>query len=407
MTHPFANPNRIIGSVGQSAIVGVFGELLTGEFNNDIAVQFQYSISSYDASTTLTGDGAAGVASDEYWAELTSTTGTAEIVSVDALRYRPGHTAMAYFTASFEGAGDGEIGIFTSEDGFFVRHDSTGLNFVYRRGGSDISVVNYDDFNGGSLDSGNLSLDDTPDWSNIHIFVIVYGYLGVANPSLLFLQPNTNQFTVLHTFFTAGNLQTTHIGNPVLPICAYTSGAKTLRTASWAAGTIGDTDGVGSRPFHWDGTVALSGTNVATLAVFENKSTYQSKTNRVKGELVNMSFAVDAPASGSGKVQFSFIRNPTLSGTPSWTDVDADNSVIRYDTVQTYGSGGVDVWTEWLDYSGGANPNSSKSSQQASRDVVDIGFYLYPGDRMIIIAQNVAGSENVTVRAALNWRELF
>ena len=187
---------------------------------------------------------------------------------------------------------------------------------------------------------------------------------------------------------------------------ASTSGAMALKTASWNAGVIGDGSPVGGRYFPAVVTATLTGTAVATMGSFRNKTVYQATANKVKAKALKYSLHVDAPASGSGTVEFRIIKNATLSGAPSWVDIDTTNSVMEVDSAATYDSGGRDLIYQWVGYASGAG-GAAKIAGEELAQVEQVGLFLYPGERVTITAQNVSGSENVTCRIAWNWIELF
>jgi hypothetical protein len=80
----------------------------------------------------------------------------------------------------------------------------------------------------------------------------------------------------------------------------------------------------------------LAVTAEASLFHIRNKPTIASVNNRVRMILKQISVGNDANA-------LAFVRiysGATLAGTPTWTNINGDNSVAEVDTVQTYTSGG-------------------------------------------------------------------
>jgi len=388
-----AQKTQLTSHNGGLSFVGIFGEQLSAKLADDISVKFPYGVNTtYDVSTSVTGDGAVASSSGNL-CSISSTTGTAQVQSRDAVRYRPGHTARFLFTASFNGTGTGTIGAYNDDSGVWLKYDGGTITAGYRNGGIDTSTTAL---NGGS--AGSL------DWSKINIFEITYGYLGVAPIVISVLDPTEGTFSPLHTFFTPGALTTTHIGTPILPIRMETDGDMEILTASWTGGVMGDGSQIGARAFSWNGEFTLSGTDIGTVVTFENMSTFNSKDNAVKVRLLRYEFFVDKPSNADGTVQFDIIANPSLTGTPSWTDEETGNSVMRYDTVQQYDSGGKPILTEWVGYSGFHNSGAAGGNVF---DAAKIGAVCRPGEQFSILARNVDGSTNVTVRVTFNWEELF
>jgi hypothetical protein len=400
VSNPFVSETHayLHGELGYHVNVGVFGELQTGEYHEEISCQFQYNISPFDAVTQVTGDGA--VVQENSYAKLSSTTGTSVAYSRNTLRYQPAHTALATFTASFSGAGIGQAGLFDASNGVFLTYNNGAISVSYRNAGVDTTVASAS-FNG--------SISGV-DFTKINVFRITYGWLGVAPIAISVMLPD-GEFQLIHKFNTAGVLTNTHIGNPVLPIRISTSGAMTIKSGSWSAGNLGNGAKVGARSFSFPidtnlsgASKTLSGTTLATLVNFRNVDTFNSKSNKVKTSLLRFSFHVDTPNSNVvGVVACQFIANPVLSGTPTWNSVYLNQSVMEYDNIATYGSGGQVVLTEYVGYAGG---NKGASIGSFGFDAEQLGLVAYPSDLFSIVAKDSAGN-NVTVRTTLNWEELF
>lgn len=379
---------------GNSPNIGVFGELQVGNAISDIDLSFDTEANTtYDLTTSVTGDGDVSLVSRTLTAS--STSGTARVESKHTTRYRAGHTGYVRFTASFVGAGTGYAGGFDSTTGFFIKKVGTSTSFCYRNVSGDTCEAFYP-----VVEGFNTS---TIDWTKLNIFEIEYAYLGVADSSL-YIYASERGRTLLHRIHTQGRLTDTHISSPRFPVAVETSGAMTVKTASWNAGTFGPIveTGVG-RPFHYASSGAvLSGTNKSTLANFRNMTTFNSLPNKKSARLISFEFFVDAPATGDGTVEFKIYRNATLSGTPSYTEVSAGNSIVEYDTTATYLSDGFGSLTKWVGYVGA---NKAGSASATIVDAAKMGLFAHHGDTFTVTAQNVAGNTGVTVRVAFNWEE--
>lgn len=395
-------PSKPIGTTGLGLSVYPFGELNAESRSDDVSVQFQYPFynTDFDLDPAVIVGGATATVANGYL-ELSSGVGESVIVtSKNSIRYHSGHSGYVQFTAMFDGAGVGSAGCWSPGlDGFFIRVSNGVPSIGYEKGGVETVVTPI----GRNLPGGRVPLD-TIDFTKINIFRIMFGYLGVANP--VYEIKIGGEWRVLGTIQTEGMLTSPHINNPVLPVGFKAEGDMVIRTSSWNGGKIGNSDVVGARFFALNGSETLSGTNLATVANFQNKATYKGLENRVKAKLLRYEFFVDAPASNSGTVEFVIRKNPTLSGVPSWTDVDADNSIMQFDTAASYDSGGQSIFYVHIGYaaSGGSGADTGGASEQNAEN---FGLFLLPEETVTITAQNVAGSENVTVRLAFNWIELF
>lgn len=413
---------QIVDPAGDTNFIGAFGEQIAGSKLDDISVQFQYDQLNTDfdlnaTATAVTGDGA--IQSINSYAEASSaTTGTATIQSRDSIRYRPGHSGFGDFTASFSGTGTGYAGSHDASDGFALKLVNDNASFGYVKGGVETGSSGAAGFDDEATWNGNLDVS-TIDWTKLQIFRVTFGYLGVANPTLWIRK---DKWYTLHTVRTESRLTGTHVDNPVFPMRIRAENGMTVRTGSWNGGTIGVDSSVGSRGFAFPNTVlingvaaeqgemTLTGTNVGTIVIFNSKLTFQSKTNKVKARLTSYEFIIDIPAGNVlGTVAVQIVGQPTLSGVPTYADINTNSSIMQYDHTPgtgasvNYASGGFPILTNNLNYVGTAKGGTS---QVATIDAESIGAFAYAGDTFAIIAKDLAGN-NVTVRARLNFEELF
>lgn len=404
--------------IGGQQFIFPFGEALAGKKYDDVSVQFQYNYldTQFDVNTSTTGAGAAvGAANSVAYATTTSDGEVAYISSRDSIRYRPGHSGFIDFTLAADVSGGGYVhgggfGV-DMKNGFCVEIDQGGMAFGFFQDGTK---------KGSNYQSGFDTVDTTGiTLSNLNIYRIAFGYLGVANPTLFVRYGGV--WRKLHEVQTEGLANATHTETPVFPLTIMAHDGGKVYTASWNGGVIGNGSLTGNRPFHFPNTIiadgaaasqgemTLTGTDVGTVVIFNAKDTYQGKTNNVKSRLLGYNFEVDVPAGNVyGEVVFQLVGVQTLSGTPAYTDINTTASVIRYD--HTAGAGasvdvtaGVPVAQEALSYVGSSKGGVSGST---AIDAERIGAFAYAGDVFAIIAKDLGGN-GVTVRVALNWEELF
>jgi len=378
--------------------VGLFGEMLTGNKQDHVTLNFKYPYynTTFDMKAQeVSGDGTITV-SDSLLSVSSPTLGTAIAESKNNLMYKAGHTAYADFTASYDGTGTGFAGAFDDNDGFFVKVSNGTASIGRLYGGVQTGLVTQNNFNG---DADINSID----WTNLNVFRIMFGYLGVSN---IIFQIRDNGWKTLHVIQTEGQINTTTVKNPTFPIRFEAQNGMTVKTGSANAGLIGG-DINNKRYFAFAGSTTLSSTNVATAVHFSNKGTYKTLPNKNKAQLVKLKLFIDAPASGTGTVEIKFYKNATITGTPSYTDVDTNDSTMQYATNVTYASGGKLVFVDYVGYSSSVAASGADTGGRDTVILSDIGLYLLENETMTITAQNVAGSTNVTVRFAFNWLEEF
>lgn len=218
---------------------------------------------------------------------------------------------------------------------------------------------------------------------------------------------------------TESRLNGVHVDTPVFPICVKAENGATLKTGSWAGGSIGRRSLVNSRPFAFpntllgasplQGQVALLANQIKTLAVFRSKEIFSGKVNNIKAELTGYAFSVDTPAGNVvGQVAFQIVKVLSLSGAGTWVDISTNNSSIEYDHTANNGASvsvtaGIPILNEMVPYAG-ANRGGSTGATQV--DAQNIGGVANRGDMFAIVAKELNGNA-ATVRFSINHKETF
>lgn len=395
---------------GAKPTYGIFGELLTGNKHDEIAVQFHNGINyEYDCTGSTSGDGQ--IIGTNSMAVILSTSGTSCLSSKNAVAYRPGHTGYGDFTASFDGGGTGEAGLSDCDNGFFVGQISGTMCVGYKNNGVNNIVYS------GEWDYPDLVLEK--DLTKPNIFRILYGYLGVADP--IFQIWRDGHFKTFHDIQTAGNIDWTHVGTPVFNMRTYASGDMKVKTGSWGAGYFdGGVNSVGNRFFTFPNQVMSAGagpesneytfssTDVLTIGIFKNKDDFAGKANKSKAYLTAYNFYAPTPAGADyDDIVIQLVKNPTLSGTPTYYDINTESSVIEYDTTSTgatvdYVSGGRVALTEYIAYLGA---NKGGSVEKNIPITAKHDLFLYPGETITIIGKD-RGGNSVKILPSFSWEEI-
>lgn len=404
-------------SIGGQNFIFPFGEQLAGKKYDDVSVQFQYNYldTQFDVVTSTDGVGASVGASNSLAFAITSDINeTSWIRSKDSIRYRPGHSGFIDFTISADtNTGYVHAGGFDTnmENGFCVEIENNEMKFGFFQDGvkkGSNYELGFDDVN-----TSGIHLE------NLNIYRIVFGYLGVKNPVLYTTQNGI--WKKLHEVQTEGKGNQTHTETPVFPMTIMAHNGATVRSGSWNGGVIGNGSTVGNRFFHFprdilqdgasanQGEMILDGTNVGTIVVFNSKDTFKSKANNIKARLTGYKFEVDIPTGNVyGDVIFQLVGVQTLSGVPTYSDINTNSSIIRYDHNSSLGASvdvtsGVVIAESSISYLGSSKGGSSST---AVFDAEKIGAFSYAGDTFAVIAKDKNGN-NVTVRVILSWEELF
>jgi hypothetical protein len=386
--------------LNRQAHVGIFGDQIVSPRLDDISVQFQYNLASNDVTSAVTGSGVVehnGTNFMRVRAGTGAAAGTAKATSVDTVRYRTGHDIYVYFTCYFSApaaSGKQYIGLLDAVDGIAVGYNGTNFGTLYRSGGVDVFTI-QSKFNKNTMlaesfgDGSGYVLDP----SKVNLYRINLGYLGIA-PIIFEVYGGTDYgWLPFHVMEFTNQQTTTHLQNPILPMRVEVESTGNavldIHTPSWNAGVLIDHHDEKADRYQATRnakTGISTETNVLTL---KNMATFQSKTNRIVAELVYLS----ASADGSKNTIVYVKKNATLGGVPSYTNLDATNSVIQKDTAGTTVTGGTLLFAMELG--------------KIDARIIDLNEFrlrFLPGETLTISASSVSASD---VSVSTRIRELF
>jgi hypothetical protein len=237
----------------------------------------------------------------------------------------------------------------------------------------------------------------TLDQTKLNVYEIQFQYLGAGQISFCIENPTTGRLVQVHAVQYANTETTATLTDPSLHLTmiaktetGYSGGAIAMNTASMAGFKEG-LEGNNLPAFSVSATkgITTSELNVLTLHTEVN---YQGTRNKVHCVLTNLSVASEA----SKIVTIRVVRNPTeVSGTVSLADVDADASVMQYDTAGTSIIGGSEKFITTLG-----------SSEANNINMEHLGIKWRPGDRIVFTANKGSGaSADVTI--GVTWKELI
>ena len=386
------------GFTGYPTMVGLFNELVVASPSDEIAMVFDYGLLEDKAHGTIlteTGDGT--VTEADGIAIVDSTTGLAQMRTRDRITYKPGKTVIGKFTASFNGSGVGYAGLNDDDNGFMVKCSNGVLSVIRRRETVDTEVL-AGAFNGDDISGIDLT--------KISIFYIMFGFLGVGNPSIWVLDSD-GQPLKIHEFKTIGALTSTHVRHPVLPVQFETVGNMTINVGSISASNLGDGNIVGKQNFTDDNTVSITGTGTTVLANYQAVSSFEYKagtstTNKRKARLLQIQFYCAPAISNAGTIKFTIDQCSSVAGA-TWADASQYNSVMQIDTAGTP-TVVKNAITRFVGYTTGGG-NAADFGGDVSFDADRLGLVAYAGDIFTIRAENIDSGE-VAVSVGLNWEEI-
>jgi hypothetical protein len=354
---------------------------------------FNYNINIDIVNSSVTGSGTI-TQSDSMAIVSTGTTAasTSLLTSRRQLRYQNGVGTNMRFTAIFSApvsGGSQLIGFGNTTDGLFYGYSGTTFGVTHRNNGVD-TFVPQTSWNGDVFDGSGKS-GAIMDHTKGNVFEISMQWLGFGAIFFRAEHATEGDFHLCHTIRYSNANTSPSLTNPNFPFYVYASngGNSTdvwIKTASYAACIEGkDTINTGIT-----NSVAISETTtaIANIITIRNRTTYNSITNRHSVHPQVISIACE----GTKPVECQVILNATLGGSPSWTNVSTNNSIVEYDTSATI-SGGRKLMTIWL----------SKADSEFIY-LESLGWELYPGETLTFYSHSINNSSSDIV-INLTWRE--
>ncbi len=387
-----------------------FGEMLVGQLSPQLQGSFEYTVDNTDLNTNTTANSGTVTQANGMAVLGTSTTlsSTALFQSKQHARYKSGLGGLSRFTALFTspvaateqyvGLADETGSSAAFKNGYMIGYDGT--TFGIHRFQNDAKFTTPLADCADPLDgTGFTGMDITH--TNLNVFGIKYQYLGAGAIDYLIEDDSTGNFAVFCTELYANNNTEPSTHNPNFHYTMWVNNKATtddliLKSSSYSYFVEGKTSFVElHQPENSSG--AREKTSVTTeVAIFtiRNKSTYASKTNFIDIVLLGAGASIEASSANNlGNVRL--VKNATLGGTPSYSDINTTNSVIEIDTSGTTVTGGKELDVMLL-----AGKNDSDRVTLIDKEII-----LNPGDTFTITGSSANSAD--AMRALITWRELF
>jgi len=386
-----------------------FGDLRTAELTPQFQGSFEYTVDNTELNTNTVTNGGTVTQANAMAVIGTSTTTASDALfqSKRHAKYRPGLGGLNRFTASFTspvavtdqyaGIVD-EIGSSVAfKNGLAIGYDGT--TFGFHRFANDtkttVAQANWDDPLDGTGASGK-----TLDQTKLNVWAVSMQYLGAGGLCLFWENPETAELILVHLIQYANANTTPSSFNPNyhFTIFADNKGTTTdlvIKSASYAYFIEGKTKYFELHQPQFSSTEQTKAAVTTEVAIFtiRNKSTYASKTNFIDVFLELSSASIEA-SSANNLGRFRLVRNATLGGTPSYSDINTSDSIVDIDTAGTTVTGGKELLTL---------PLAGKNDREVL-DMTPYDIILAPGETLTLSG---VSANSATINGSVLWKELF
>ena len=238
--------------IAQPAI-DLFGSAIGGSRYNQVEIDFSTTdpdaITDLTVTKTSTGD-ASTSGGQATFTSGANTSGGVKAVTNTSVKYRPHAESYAAFTAIFSAGlanSHQRIGIYDTNNGFFIGYEGTSFGVTKRTGAVDTSTTQAsfsEDTLTGQAGTGFTrdGVAEAADFTKDNLFRIRYGWLGAASIYFEIFSPD-GEWVTFHIIRYPNSAAVPTVQNPNLPITLdiqkSTAGATvlTMKTACWAGGT--------------------------------------------------------------------------------------------------------------------------------------------------------------------------
>ena len=386
-----------------------FGELVVGQMYPQFQGSFEYTVDNTDltVNTVVNGGTVTQASGMGIVGTSTTTASSAELRTKTHARYRAGLGGVARFTALFTtgvvgteqyvGIMDKANGSAAFANGLAIGYD--GATFGAHRFQNDtkitIALADCDDPLDGTGASG-MTIDTT----KLNVFEIRFQYLGAGIIQYCVEDDSTGLFVEFHRVLYANFNTEPSTHNPNYHFTMWVANKATtsdivIKSASYAYFIEGKTTYIElHQPENSSGTRERTGvTTELALFTIKVRDTYNSKNNFVDSVLLGLGGSIEASSANNlGTVRI--VKNATLGGVPSYSDINTTDSTIEIDTAGTTVTGGKELVTVPL-----AGKNDKFILSLADNKIV-----LHEGDTLTMAGSS---ANTATIRGHATWRELF
>lgn len=315
-------------------------------------------------------------------------------------------------------------GLANVQDGFFFGYlndssapgapDGSIFGIIHRQGGSSVGWYPYTDWNGDPLDgTGESGVSLEP--GNGNIYKIQYQGIGFGVVKFYVENPDNGCWILVHTIEYPNSFTGTNLFNATLRLYAAsindgTTTNTALETCSMAGvieGRVNTSIDMRNSAANTTGVTTLTTGTYNNILTILNNTTFNTTTNQVTVKVDRLSIA---QPQNNNPTEFTLFLNPTVGGTPVFTDVGPTTSVVSFDIAGTTVTGGINLGSFYIVnnqryrrdvsyffgiFASGAtvftqDPTEDIDSEEFTFDLSCYNIELMPGDKLVVAARLVA-----------------
>lgn len=324
--------------------------------------------------------------------------------------YQPGKSQLVLITFNLNGTASNIIkreGIYDERNGLYLESNGSTVNLVRRTTTSGETVNNavaQSDWNLDPMDGVGKS-KITLDWTKTQILFIDFEWLGVGRARMGFVVDGVIYY--VHEFLNTNILTVPYMGTPNLPVRSEiinngSGSASSLMQICTTVISEGGKEDLGLIRY-----ASTAGTHID--ANVEN-TIYAILGIRLKSEYIGASIKILNASvqlqTGSNKIEWILVFNPTIAGSLNWQDQsNSAVQIVKGATANTV-TGGIQIGGGFAE-SGGVQSGNSGSDTKNIDNALLLGSTISGTvDTLFLTARPIGGSTNVDVEGSFAWREL-
>ena len=400
--------------IGDGANLDAFSRLRVSDPVSLYDMQMQYDLAPLRWESAIVAGGSIAHTPNNSAATLTVNGANGAQITFQSrnyFRYFPGRSQMIAMTFTMGAAVANvrrRVGYFDDNDGVFLEQNGvTDVALVQRTSTSgapsDAVRILQDNWNLDTL-KGTGPSGLTLDLSKAQILFIDAQWLGVGRVRVGF--DLNGQIIYVHEFLNANSVTVPYTKTFNLPLryqmtnTAASAGATFLAICQNVSSEGGTYDDLGI-PVAIAGTANINITARRAVLTVRPKLTFNGIVNRIR----NILEAITAYADGS--ILAEVVYSPTLSGTPTWTDVNTNYSGMEYsvhgDAAAGAFTGGLVIWNGFLGVGGGV---AEEALSGGIGSKLPWGLDLAGAVSLPISLVLTPVSGTVATRGGMHWREV-